>query len=711
MKQVVNKAGKINIEDVPPPTIREGYVLVSNRFSLISTGTEISNIKNSSESILSKAIKNKDLFEKGIDKIKTDGIKPTIDFIKQQTNKLGILGYSSAGIVIDKGKNVDNVTVKDHVACGGGGYAYHAEIIAVPKNLVVKLPKGVAFDEAAFTTLGSIALQGVRRAKVQIGDVVVVIGLGLVGQLTTQILRTAGCRVIGYDLNEDRVKLAKELGLHVGISSYENPVKSVFKYTGGVGADAIIICAATSSNKPVNQAMEMARKKGIIVVVGKVGLHLKRSELYKKELDFFISTSYGPGRYDPLYEEKGIDYPIGYVRWTENRNMKAFLEMVSENKVNIKPLISHKFHISDAIKAYKTIHSDENSLGILLKYNEKENEKIEKKVIVSTGKQSGKINVAVVGCGSFAQNYHLPNLRKISDYNIRAVVSATGTTVKEIAKKFGAEYCTTDFEDILRDKNIDTVFITTRHNLHAPLSIAAAKAKKNIFLEKPLALNYNDCKKVVKAVEENNVLFSIGFNRRFSPVSLKAKQFIGKGTGPLMLNYIVNANKLPPEHWVHDPIEGGGRMIGESCHFFDLIYWFVGNEPIEIFSRGLSSSRIDLTEDENNISTIKFADGSIASLTYTSVGHKSYPKERVEIYFNENVLLIDNFKNLRIWGNQKNFIKLKKMDKGHYAELVRFAKVIKGKDHLLVTAKDGIRATLCSLKALESLRSGKVVHF
>jgi predicted dehydrogenase len=710
MKQVANKGGKIVVENVPAPAVRDDYILVSNLYSLISPGTESSSIKRSSGAIVSKAMKKTELIRKVVDKIKADGIKSTIDLIKWESEKLNVLGYSSAGIVIDKGRNVDHININDRVACGG--YAYHAEVVCIPKNLVVKIPEGVGFEEAAFTTLGCIALQGVRRARIEVGDVVVVIGLGLVGQLTAQILNAAGCEGIGIDLNEDRVKLAEELGLHKGIAAEEDVVKSILDYTNRVGADAVIICAATSSNQPVNQAMEMARKKGKIIIVGDVGMNLQRHPFYEKELDFLISTSYGPGRYDYLYEEKGIDYPIGYVRWTENRNMQEFLRLVAEGKVDVNSLITHKFPIEEARKAYNVIMGPkENSLGVLLRYKRIEKKEIERKVFLTKRgeKKIGKINVAVIGCGSFAKAVHLPNLKKIPDYNIKAIVSGTSVNAKQVAEQYGAEYCSTDFNDVLKDEKIDMVLIASRHNLHAPLSIAAAKAKKDIFVEKPMTMNYEDCKKVADAVRENKVLFTIGFNRRFSPLSLKAKELLKEKDSPMMINYVVNAGKLPLDHWVHDPVEGGGRMIGEACHFFDLLYWFIEREPIEIFTRGISSNNFDLIIDENCITTIKFADGSTASLAYTSLGHPSFPKERIEIFANGNVILIDDFKSLIVRGSRRQDIKLRKIDKGHYNEIIDFLNTMKGEKSLSITVEDGIRATVCSLKALESLRAQKPV--
>jgi len=715
MKQVVNIGGKISVDLVPDPVVRDGYVLVSNRYSLISPGTEYSSVTRSSESMVSQAMKKPELIRKVVDKARKDGIKTTLDFIKQQSEKMNVLGYSSAGVVINKRGGVDDISINDRVACAGGGYACHAEIVSVPKNLVVKLPDNVSFQEAAFTTIGSIAMQGVRRAQVEIGNVVAILGLGLVGQLTTQILNASGCRTIGFDLNRDRVKLAEKLGLHKGIAPGEDIAKTVYNYTNQIGADAVIICAATTSSDPVNQAMEIIRRKGKIVVVGDIGMNLQRHPFYEKELDFLISTSYGPGRNDVRYEEKGIDYPIAYVRWTENRNMEEFLRLIAEKKVDVKSLISHEYSIDEAKEAYDIIgDTEENSLGLLLKYKESERKTEEKKVFLTnkSGNRKRKlINVAVIGCGSFAKGVHLPNLKKNIDYNIRAVVSASGLNAKQVAKHYGAEYCSTDFKEVLEDEEIDMVLISTRHHLHAPMAIAAANAQKDIFVEKPIAMTFEDCRKVADAVKKNEILYTVGFNRRFSPLSLRVKALIASRENPAMIHYTVNAGKLPINHWVHDPVEGGGRMIGEACHFFDLLYWFLEYEPVEIFTKGISAIGKDILEDENCTTTIKFADGSTASLTYTSLGHPSFPKERIEIFTNGNVIFIDDFKTLTVRGGKKQDVKLRYVDKGHYNELAEFAKALKGKKSLSVTVEDGIRATVCSLKALESLKTGKSLHF
>ena len=532
MKQIFTKNGNIVTEEVPAPVFGDNEVLVCNSNSLISVGTETMSLQGGGKGVVgiaSMAIKNPELAHKAVDMVRREGLSKTIKMIRGQTDNLNPLGYSSSGLVLEVGKNIIDIAVGDRVACAGAGYASHAEIISVPGNLVCKIPENVDFDEAAFTTVGAIAMQGIRRAQVQFGDNVVVIGLGLLGQIACQILKAAGAHVIGIDVMKERVELAKELGgADICFTAEKDAVDNVLKYTDGIGADSVLIYAATTSNEPVKQAMEMARKKGRVIVVGAVGMDIDRSPFYEKELDFLISCSYGPGRYDPLYEEKGVDYPIGYVRWTENRNMQEFLKMVSEKKVNVKRLINHVFPIEDAAKAYETLNSEKRPIGVLFKYKELPKKELVRKTqlkpsVIGT---ANNINVAVIGAGGFAQAYHLPNLKKIPFYIIKTVVTRTGSNAKNIAEEYGAEYCTTDYKEVIEDANINLVVIATRHNLHAPIIIEAANAGTHIFVEKPIAMSYEDCKNVYDAVIENGVNLTIGFNRRFAPLAQKAKRIV-----------------------------------------------------------------------------------------------------------------------------------------------------------------------------------------
>jgi predicted dehydrogenase/threonine dehydrogenase-like Zn-dependent dehydrogenase len=661
--------------------------------------------------ITSKALSNPELVHKALEMARREGLSKTIKVIKGQTGNLAPLGYSSSGVVLEVGKNITGIAVGDRVACAGAGYANHAEIICVPRNLLCKMPDNVDFDEAAFTTIGAIAMQGIRRAQVQFGDNVVVIGLGLLGQIATQILKAAGAHVIGIDIMKERVELAKELGADMCFVGGKDAVDKVLKYTDGVGADSVIIYAATSSSEPVKQAMQMARKKGRVIVVGAVGMELDRSPFYEKELDFLISCSYGPGRYDPLYEEKGVDYPIGYVRWTENRNMQEFMNMVSEKKVNVKRLIDYTFPIEEADKAYEILNTEKRPIGVLFRYKELTKKELVRKVPLKPFViKADKINVAVIGAGGFAQAHHLPNLKRIPYYNIKAIVTRTGSNAKEIAEEYGTEYCTTDFKEVLQDENINMVVIATRHNLHAPIIIEAANAGKHIFVEKPIAMSYEDCKKVYNAVIENKVNLTIDFNRRFAPLAQRAKRIVENRKNPLMITYRINSAGMKKEHWINDPVEGGGAIIGEGCHFFDFCNWIVEREPMRIYAEMISSNDESIVDANNVMSTIRYEDGSVASVIYTTIGNELFPKERIEIFVDGGVIAIDDFKELIVTGMGGKGEKLKRIEKGQFELINEYGKLLKGEGGNidLPSVADGVKATVCSLKVLDALKTGKV---
>ena len=718
MKQVLIKRGQIIIEDVPLPIVDKGSVLVKVKYSLISAGTESAGVAASGESILKKALKQPDKVKQILSMVKTQGLSETIDKVKGKLESANPTGYSCAGIVIDVGENVRDIKTGDRVACGGAGYANHAEIVCVPRNLVVKMPDGLDLKQAASVTLGAIAMQGVRRAAPTFGETVAVIGLGLVGQITVQILKVAGCHVIGMDLIESRVQLAQSLGMDWGvIIEKTDPVEQVMRYTSGIGTDATIITAATESNLPVQQAMEMTRKKGKVVVVGNVGLHLQRQPFYEKEIDFLISCSYGPGRYDETYEEEGIDYPYAYVRWTENRNMQEYFRMLSESKINFKALISKEYDIADAPEAYRELkESSDRPLGGLLRYgseepsvetsNGSESLSAERKVLVNAKpiKKEGIINVAVIGAGSFAQSVHLPNLRKLPDlYNIYAIVTRTGNNAKQVAKKFGANYCTTDYQEILQDENIDMVLIATRHNLHAPMAMEAAKTGKAVFLEKPMALNQEELDELVKVLKETQVPFMVGFNRRFSPFAVRAKEIISQRQNPLIINYRVNAGYIPLDHWVHTE-EGGGRIIGEACHMFDLFNYWVDSQVEKINVNAIKPKTSQVLSRDNFTATIQYADGSVCILTYTALGAQEFGKEYIEIHTDGQTLIIDDFKSLEVFGGKTKGLKSKSVQKGHLEELQLFAQCNKGESDLPILLEQLMNATKTSFMVALNVR-------
>ena len=633
-----------------------------------------------------------------------------MNIVQDRLKELRPMGYSSSGVVIEVGRNVPDIKVGDRVACGGGGYASHSEINYVPKNLVVKLPEKINLQEAAFTTLGAIGLQGIRRAQVTMGETVLVVGLGLIGQIVTQMLIAAGCRVVGLDIKQERIDLAINNGMHRGIIiGNEDAVSKISKITGGIGADASIICAGTSSSDPVNQAFKMVRERGKVVVLGDVGMELERENFYMKEQDFLISRSYGPGRYDKDYEENGIDYPMSYVRWTENRNMQEFIRLISEKKLNIETLITQVYTIDKALEAYEKIGEN---LGVLLKYDiDLKNEKKvgDKKVRINlkVSKAKENIKVGIIGGGSFCKNIHLPNLKKISGFDLIAIATLPGSDAKYIAKKYNMKYCTTDYHEILNDKEIDTVIITTRHSLHKQIVIDAAQSGKHIFVEKPLALTLEDCEEIKKTVEKTGVLLTIGFNRRYSPFSVQAKNLLKSSIGPKMIIYRVNAGSLPADHWINESKEGGGRLMGEACHFLDLINWFIEKETIEITAKSISQTTSNLNEENNFSSTMKYSDGSIGTLFYSSIGDSRFPKERVEIFCDEKIIVIEDFKQIILSGYNKKGKRLKLIDKGHFQELNSFLLCLLGKRELDLTVEDGIRTCRESLEIRRLLKENR----
>jgi predicted dehydrogenase len=711
MKQIlVNpKEGKIILDEVPAPLCKDNGVLIPVQYSLISTGTELASFRKSENSYLKKAIADKDFRGKAIDFVKSQGIKKSIDILKGKDN-FSPTGYSGAGIIIDVGKNVTDLAIGDKVAYGG---VNHAEIVCAPMNFVVKLQDTVEFKEAAFTTLGSIAMQSVRRAKVELGETVLVIGLGLVGQLVNQLLQVAGCHVIGSDLSEKRIALAKEFGLERGIiANAEDFMKEVMDYTDQIGVDAVIICAQSRSSAIINQAMEVCRERGRVIVVGDVGLDLQRQPFYLNELDLKISRAYGPGSTDKNYTEKGIDYPIGYVKWTANRNMEEFVKLISQDKVNVKKLISKEFDIKDVQSAYEMLlENKEDVIAVVLKYNQPDVAKpISRITTISKRKiekSKNNIYVAVIGTGGISKGYHLPNLKKIKGANIYAIVSGIGVNAKKIAKEYNAKYCTTDYKEVLEDKNVDCVLIATHHNLHKEMIIESAKARKHIYLEKPMAMNYEDVKEIVKTIKDTGVIMTVGTNRRYSPLSSMAKEMIEKKGKPVLINYRINTTTLPLGHWINDPVEGGGRIIGEAPHFFDLMYWLSDSEPVRIYAECVDSDKKNMIKENNIVSTIKFADGSIASLSYCDFGSSNFTREKVEIFTGGTVIEINDFREVRTSDGLRkkyNFLNI-----GLYESLENFIAVLQGKKNLELGVEDGARSTICALKVLESLNVRKPV--
>ncbi|MBL1215455.1 MAG: Gfo/Idh/MocA family oxidoreductase [Ignavibacteriae bacterium] len=705
MKQLFKTGNKkFIVKDVPAPSVGDGEILIEVKNSLISSGTETIGLKGDRKSAGGAITKKVSELKKASSYIADKGYEEFLRKLKSRDNIASASGYSVSGIVINKGKNIIDFEIGDRVAAAGSGIAGHAEVVSVPKNLVTKLPDPVDFVEASFTTVGSIALQGVRQANVQLGENAVVIGLGLIGLLTVQILKASGCRVFGIDLNRERVDFAKSLGMDYGFVEGEDAVVDNIKsLTSQAGADSVLICAATPSSEPANQALQIARKKGKVVIVGLVGMDLIRGPFYMKELDFTISCSYGPGRYDANYEEKGIDYPIGYVRWTENRNMQAFLWMLSQKMIDVKALISGYYDIENSVQAFQQIISkSKQTIAVVLNYpNSDVDRKLLKKTTGSTSVQkiekNKEINFAVLGAGGFASRTHLPLIHKLKDTNLLAVATKTGKSAQKIADDFGANYCSTDYSEILNDNSVDCVIIASRHNLHFPMAIDSLKHKKHILLEKPMGIFSEEVESLEKLASESKVVFAVGYNRRYSPLAVEAKKILSRENSPMIINYRVNAGVIPIEHWTQQKDIGGGRIIGEGCHFFDLMNFFIESEVESISADYINVDNQSVIAKDNVVTTIKYKNGSIGNLIYTSISSTKQSKEYIEVHSNGKSIIIDDFTKLKLFGFSRKDIELKKQNKGHEEQMIEFIKKVKGQKSELITINESTLAAKISI--------------
>ena len=710
MKQVTQnyKTGELKVEEVPIPALKPQGVLVRSAYSLISAGTEKAKVDLARKSIIGKAKARPDQVKLVLNNIKQEGL---ISTFKKAMNKLDTpisLGYSSAGVVLFVGEGSEGFEIGDRVACAGEGYASHSEVIFVPKNMCVKVPREVTLEQAAFTGVGAIALQGVRQAHLTLGERVAVIGLGLLGQLTVQILKANGCSVFAVDLEKDKVRLSKELGADIGAVSGKDDVEKLIEgFSQGYGVDAVIITAATLSNEPIELAGRISREKGRVVVVGAVKLDIPRKNYFEKEISLVISRAFGPGRYDKMFEEKGIDYPFGYVRWTARRNMEEFLELLKGGKVNVDKIMTHRFSIDEAPEAYEMIKANKKDfLGILFKYEGDKELSSRINLVEKKGREAkGVINIGFIGAGSFAQGYLLPNFKKIPGINFKGVATATGISSQSVARKFHFQYCTSDSSDILNDEEIHCVVIATRHNLHAKLAIEALRKNKVVFVEKPLALSEEELKEIIRTWTETQGRLMVGFNRRFSPFSQRAKEFFGNRTGPLVINYRVNAGPLPAGHWLHDPREGGGRILGEVCHFIDLLQYLTGSSPVRVYAETAGSYNKNIPLEDNIEATIKFNDGSVGTISYSAVGDLSFPRERFEIFGEESVVVVDNFrKAVFVHKGKKSRMKKIGQDMGYKGEVVAFVEAVKTGSKMPINFEEIILTTLATFKIVESIR-------
>ncbi len=701
MKQVFfDGKGQLMVQDVPAPVTPERGALVRIAASLISSGTEMA-AASGGGSLIRKALEQPHLIRRAVGLALREGLRFTAGQVREIAETWLPTGYSAAGIVVEVGSGAPSLRVGDRVACAGAGYANHAEYDAVPLNLLAPIPEGVTFRQAAFTTLGAIALQGVRRAEVTLGETVVVVGLGLIGQITAQLLDAAGCVVIGSDPIAARRELAARLaGAQTIDPTLGDAAEQVLALTSGVGADKVILCAATSSSRPTNEAFRMCRERGRVVMVGAMGMNLERPDFYSRELDFVISRSAGPGRYDPSYEEQGIDYPIGYVRWTEQRNMAAFLRLLADGKVDVESLIAAEYPVERAAEAYEAVQ--QGALAVLLTYGEPvaEMPAAERIIVRAARPLSGRIGVALVGAGAFARAMHLPNLKTSPHFDLRAVVSDSASAA-QIAQKAGARLATTDLAAVLASDEVAAVIIATRHHLHAQQAIAAAQAGKHVLVEKPLALTVADCRAVLEAVQAAGVLLTVDFNRRAAPTAQALKAALDALSGPKTIVFRVNAGPLAPSHWLNDAAQGGGRLLGEGVHFIDFICGMLNTDPLTVSAQGSA-------DGQDFVLTLRFADESLGVVIYTAQGNPAFPKERVEAFAGGGVAVLDDFKTLTFSGMRGKAIK-GGQDKGHRALLENFGAAIRGEADLIVTGADGLRATRIALAALESIRSGVAI--
>ena len=712
MKQVLVRHGQVTVENVPPPLIEDRHILVEVRYSLISTGTEISNLENSRKSLVRRVLEQPNRVRQVMDYLRRQGIQKTVVKVKGQVAGVSPIGYSCSGVVIQVGKDVVGFHQGDKVACAGAGIANHAEIVIVPYNLAVRIPESCKLRDAASVSLGAIAMQGMRRADLRLGEIVAVIGLGLLGQLTVQLLKAAGCRVVGLDLDPRRVAMAQDSGADYVFDPSKADIKNEIRHlTNDHGVDATIITAASHGDSVVQQAMEMTRKKGRVVVVGAVGLGLKRSPLYEKELDFLISRSYGPGRYDEKYEEEGVDYPYEYVRWTENRNMVEYLHLIADGKIHLTKILEREYELNQAPQAYEELKAaHEKPLGVLLHYpiNTEDSgmDKFVTKLAIRPHPANGKIRIAIIGAGSFAKSVHLPNIQKLANlYHLRAIVSGTGSHALVTAEHFRADYATTDYQDVLKDPDVDAVLISTRHNLHARQAILAAQANKAILLEKPMALNKRELDELTHVLKETGVPFMVGFNRRFSPAAKRMKQIIDGRRNPLMIMYRMNAGYLPHDHWTQNS-EGGGRIIGEACHILDLFQYLIGTTVVDANVSAITPRTEHILASDNVSMTLRYKDGSVATLIYTALGSPDLNKEYMELYSDGKVMLMDDFRSLKIYGAPIRGWVAAAQDKGHWDELRNFASLIRDPvlytnelDNLVETSRISLQLATGCLKS------------
>src|SRR6266567_1145240 len=727
MKQVLQHArtGKITVEEVPPPQLAPGCVLVRIAASVVSAGTERASTQFARKSLLQKAQSRPDLVREVISKVQRDGIFSAIQTVRSRLDQPQCPGYSSSGTVIAVGEGVTDLRPGDRVACAGAGFAVHAEVACVPRLLMARIPARptigdeVPFDEAAFATLGAVALHGIRTSEAKLGETVAVIGLGLLGQITVQLLKAAGCRVLGMDIDVSRADLARTIGAD-GVASSASMFRELCsEESRGLGVDCILITAETSNSDPVNLAGSIARDRAIVVAVGTVGMDIERKAYYEKELDFRISRSYGPGRYDAAYEQKGRDYPLGYVRWTETRNMQAFVHLLAEKKVEVGALITHRFSIERAQSAYDLVtgKSREPFLGIVIQYVATTSEVPalsivpERPTAAPKTASSTNVSVGLLGAGIFAGGTLIPAMKESSNTALVAVCAATGSHAQHARSKFSFHSCTTDENQLIQDPSVNTVVIATRHHLHAKQVLATLEAGKHVFCEKPLCLSEDELRSIVKAylgiAASERPTLMVGFNRRFAPMVVQMKSFLGAISEPLALHYRVNAGHLSPDHWVNDREQGGGRILGEVCHFIDLLMFLAGSSVVEVVARTIGNS--GRYSGDNVVISLRFGNGSEGTIGYLANGDRAFSKERIEVFGGGSAAVLEDFRRLELVrnGHREVVHSRWRQDKGHRSEWDAFARSVLRHGEAPIPFEGLVCSTLATLRGDESVGTGK----
>ncbi|HEV7475100.1 MAG TPA: bi-domain-containing oxidoreductase [Pyrinomonadaceae bacterium] len=712
MKQLLQnlRTGEGTVAEVPVPIVQPGRVLVRTAASLISAGTERALAELGQKGLLGKARERPELIGKVWEKVKTEGIVQALEGVRDKLDQSHAVGYSAAGVVIEVATDVTNFRPGDRVACAGTDYASHAEVISVPQNLCVRLPEALSFAEAAFGTVGAIALQGVRLAEPTLGESVVVIGLGLVGQLTVQLLKANGCRVFGVDIDEARIQIALASGAESGSVPGEAREK-VGAWSRGRGADACIIAAATASNDPIELAGEISRLKGRVVAVGMVGMNVPRNVYYQRELTLKVSLSYGPGRHDPEYEEHGHDYPLAYVRWTEGRNIEAFLDLLAAGRIDVRPLITHRFTIEEAARAYQLIagSTSEKYLAVLLTYDPASDVKrvVEHRALVRSGATpAARVGVGLIGAGGYAQKVLLPNF-KAAGVEFCSIASASGVSARDVGTKYGFARFLSDAQSVIDDDDANLIVIATRHGSHAELARRALERGKHVFVEKPLALNDAELDGVLEAAAHSAGQLLVGFNRRFSPLAVRAKEVFQGRQSPLSIVYRVNAGRIPRDHWTQDRAEGGGRIIGEVCHFIDLMQFFTGAAPQSVYAAAVAADGDVISEDSVFI-TIQFSDGSNGMIAYLAEGDGSLRKEHIEIFGEGKTFVIEDFRSGKLYaGGREKKETLGQQDKGQREEARVACAVVSEGQPAPISLQELEATTRATFRIIDSIRTGQ----